>query len=171
MRRRCVSHASLMPWQCPAPTGCMQVTALAGLPAICPRVASKNTDGNQVATDMPHRGPAAKSATPSLTKAEYDRRKAILSLLKEALAARRISSVLVGRRTIVLRSAQGQERSGGPITLSDPQLYVFAAGCFEGNVVTTDGDAYWFARDSGVPVEDPGYAARAYSWWARSAAD
>ena len=114
------------------------------------------------------------SATPGLTRTESDRRKAILGLLKEALAARRISSVLVGRRTLVLRSAQGQERSGGWEGLArpaDPQLYVFAAECSDVHIVTTDGDVYWFAGGGGVPVEDPGYAARAYSWWERSMAD
>ena len=122
---------------------------------------------------MPQQGRAGESATSSLSRTESDRRKAILGLLKEALAARRISSVVVGRRTLVLRSAQEQKRSGiweGLARLAEPQLYVFAAGS-DVHIVTTDGEVYWFARDSGVPVQDPGYAARAYSRWARSAAD
>jgi hypothetical protein len=121
---------------------------------------------------MFQQGPAAESAASSLSRTESDRRKAILGLLKEALAARRISSVLVGRRTLVLHSAQGQGRSDIWEELArpaDPQLYVFASGCSDVHIVTTDGDVYWFAPDSGVPVQDPGYAARAYSWWARSA--
>jgi hypothetical protein len=130
----------------------------------------KDRDGYRVASDMSQQG----SATPSLTRTESDRRKAILGLLKEALAARRISSVLVGRRTLVLRSAQGQERSDRWEELvrpADPQLYVFAAECSDVHKVTTDGDVYWFAGGSGVPVEDPSNAARAYSWWARCPAD
>jgi hypothetical protein len=123
---------------------------------------------------MPQQGRAAESATSSLSRTESDRRKAILGLLKEALAARQISSVLVGRRTLVLRSAQGQKRSDIWEELArpaEPQLYVFAAGCSDVRIVTTDGEVYWFARDRGVPVADPGYAARAYSRWARSAAE
>jgi hypothetical protein len=124
---------------------------------------------------MSQQGRAAESAASSLSRTESDRRKAILGLLKEALAARRISSVLVGRRTLVLRSAQGQKQSDiweelKP-RLAEPQLYVFAAGCSDVHRVTTDGKVYWFARDRGVPVQDPGYAARAYSRWARSVAE
>lgn len=122
---------------------------------------------------MSQQGPAAKSATPSLTRTESDRRKAILGLLKEALADRRISSVLVGRRTLVLRSAEGRDRSPAGEELArpaDPQLYVFGGECSGVDIVTTDGDVYWFAGGSGVPVQDPGQAARAYRWRARSPA-
>ena len=132
----------------------------------------KQTDGDQVASDMPRQGPAAQGAAPNLTRTESDQRKALLGLLKDALDARRVSSVLVGRRTLVLRSAQGEERpeAGAELVrLADPQLYVFAAGCTDVHIVTTDGDAYLFGRRA-VPAEDPGGAARAYTGWARKQA-
>jgi hypothetical protein len=114
---------------------------------------------------MPRQGPAAGSV-PSLTGAEADRRKAILGLLKDALAARRISSVLVGRRTLVLRSEQGGERSvryGEPVRPSDPQLYVFAPG--DVRIVTTDGQVYWLADGHVHPAADPAGAARVCARW------
>lgn len=119
---------------------------------------------------MPRQGPAAQGAAPNLTRTESDQRKALLGLLKDALGARRVSSVLVGRRTLVLRSAQEQERSGvgaGVVRPADPQLYVFAAGSTDMHIVTTDGDAYLFGGGRSVPVDDPGDAARAYTRWAR----
>jgi hypothetical protein len=114
---------------------------------------------------MPNQGPAAEPA-PSLTVAEADRRKVILGLLKDALAARRISSTLVGRRTLVLRSAEGDERSGGygePARPSDPRLYVFASGDVQ--VVATDGELYHFADGRMHPAADPAGAACAYADW------
>ncbi len=133
----------------------------------------KDTDGNQVTSNMSQQGLAASAANQSLTRTESDRRRAILGLLKDALAARRISSVLVGRRTLVLRSGQGQERAlgcGGPARPTDPQLYVFAAGGAHVRIVTTDGEFYWFTGGRAHPVADPGDAARAYARWARSVA-
>ena len=109
-------------------------------------------------------GSAAESAAPSLTKTEFDRRKAILGLLKNALAARQISSVLVGRRVLVLRSAQGQHRSfrGREFAMpADPQLYVFGTGGVDVHIVTTDGDSYWLGGGRAVAVVDPGDAAQA----------
>jgi hypothetical protein len=114
---------------------------------------------------MPEQDPAA-GPLPRLTPAEADRRKGILGLLKNALAGERISSALVGRRTLVLRSDQGNERSAGygeMVRPSDPQLYVFAGG--DVHVVTTDGEAYWFAVGRAYPTADPGGAARAYARW------
>lgn len=111
---------------------------------------------------MPNQGPPA-GPVPSLARAEADRRKVILGLLKDALAALRISSALVGRRTLVLRSAEGGNRPGGyeePLRQSDPQLYVFGAG--EVHIVTTDGEVYWFADGRAHPAADPAGAARAY---------
>jgi hypothetical protein len=111
---------------------------------------------------MPQQSPVT-APMPSLTRTEADRRKAILGLLQNALAARRISSVLAGRRTLVLRSGQGRERSGacgGPATPADPQLYVFAAG--DVHIVTTDGEVYWFTGGCAHSVADPGGAARVY---------
>lgn len=114
---------------------------------------------------MPERDPAT-GPVPRLTPAEADRRRGMLGLLKNALAAERISSALVGRRTLVLRSDQGNERPtayGEMVRLSDPQLYVFAGGGV--HVVTTDGEAYWFAGSQVYPTADPGGAARAYARW------
>jgi hypothetical protein len=110
--------------------------------------------------------------TPSLTRTEADRRKAILGLLKDALAARRIVSALAGRRTLVLRSAQGGAADpsasfGAPERPDDPQLYVFAAG--DVHIVTTDGEVYWFAGGRAYPVGDPDGAARACARWREEA--
>jgi hypothetical protein len=112
---------------------------------------------------MPNQGPAAEPV-PSLTVAEADRRKVILGLLKDALAARRISSMLVGRRTLVLRSAEGEKCSGcygEPARPSDPRLYVFAAG--DVHVVATDGEVYRLADGRMYPAADPAGAAWAYA--------
>ena len=135
-------------------------------------MACEDTDGYRVTSEMSQQGPAAKSAR--LTRTESDRRKVILCRLKEALADRRISSVLVGRRTLVLRSAERQDRSRGWEELArpaDPQLYVFGGERSDVDIVTTDGDIYWFAGGGRVAVRDPGQAARAYGRRARSAAD
>jgi hypothetical protein len=108
---------------------------------------------------MPNQGPAAEPV-PSLTVAEADRRKVTLGLLKDALAARRISSTLVGRRTLVLRSAEGEKCPGGhgePARPSDPRLYVFAAG--DVHAVATDGEVYRFADGRTYPAADPAGAA------------
>ncbi len=110
-------------------------------------------------------GPAI-AAAPSMSQAEADRRRAILGQLKDALTARRITSVLAGRRTLVLRSAEGGERRRGygePARPGDPQLYVFAAA--DVHVVTTDGEAYWFADGRRCPAADPSAAAQAYARW------
>jgi hypothetical protein len=111
--------------------------------------------------DMSKKGPAAEPAA-NLTMVEADRRKAILGLLKDALAARRIPSALVGRRTLVLRSAEGAEH-GEPVRPSDPQLYVFATGGIR--IVTTDGEMYRLTSGDPCPVSDPAAAARAYADW------
>jgi hypothetical protein len=112
---------------------------------------------------MPEQDPAT-GPVPGLTSAEADRRKGMLGLLKNALAAERISSALVGRRTLVLRSGQGQERSAGYRGLvrpSNPQLYIFAGA--DVHVVTTDGEAYCFAGSHAYPTADPAAAARDYA--------
>ena len=132
--------------------GAITTTAFAG-------VRRQAAHGNRE-DDMPKQGPTARSVA-GLTGAEADRRKAILGLLKDALAARRISSVLVGRRTLVLRSDQGGERCaryGEPVRPSDPQLYVFSLGDVQ--IVTTDGEVYWFADGHVYPAADPGGAAQ-----------
>jgi hypothetical protein len=107
---------------------------------------------------------AAGGPVPRLSPAEADRRKGLLGLLKNALAAERISSALVGRRTLVLRSDQGKGCPAGYGEMarpSDPQLYVFAGEDI--HVVTTDGESYWFAGSQAYPTADPGGAARAYA--------
>lgn len=104
---------------------------------------------------MPQQGAAA--AAPSLTTAEAEHRKAILGLLKDALIARRISSELVGRRTIVLRSGRLPDGFGAPARSADPQLYVFVADSLD--VVTTDGRQYRLADGSTHPAADPAGAA------------
>jgi hypothetical protein len=111
---------------------------------------------------MDEHGPSARQ--PRLTAAEADRRKGILALLKEALSAQRIASELVGRRTLVLCSDQASERFAGygeTVSPADPQLYVFAG---EGtDIVTTDGEAYWFPGGRAYPTADPAGAAQAYA--------
>jgi len=104
---------------------------------------------------MPQQGTAAEA--PTLTAAEADRRKVVLGLLKDALTARRISSELVGRRTIVLRSGRLPEGFGEPARSTDPQLYVFDADSFD--VVTTDGCQYRLADGRTHPAADPAGAA------------
>jgi hypothetical protein len=105
--------------------------------------------------DMSQQGAAA--TAPSLTTAEADRRKAILGLLKDALTARRISSELVGRRTIVLRSGRFADGFGEPARSADPQLYVFVAD--SPDIVTTDGRQYCLADGRTHPAADPAGAA------------
>jgi hypothetical protein len=114
---------------------------------------------------MPEQDPATRPV-PRLTPAEAARRKDMLGLLEDALAAERISSALVGRRTLVLRSGQDKECSAGywgMVRASDPQLYVFDGA--DVHVVTTDGEAYWFADSHAYPTADPEGAARAYVTW------
>jgi hypothetical protein len=116
---------------------------------------------------MPDQGPDA-APTPGLTSAEANRRKAILGRLQDALDAGPISSALVGRRTLILRSEQTPEHSPGykeTIRPSDPQLYIFAAG--DTHVVTTDGNVYWFADGYAYPASDPAGAALICARWHR----
>jgi hypothetical protein len=99
-----------------------------------------------------------------LTRTEADRRKGLLGQLQDALADRRITSAVAGRRVLVLHSA----RDGGrgylePVRLADPQLYVFAAGGTD--VVTTDGEVYWLTGGCPHTVADPCGAARVYARW------
>jgi hypothetical protein len=100
------------------------------------------------------------SRDPDLTRAEADRRRAILGLLADDLAARRITSALAGRRRLVLCSAGGRRDGCGPAARpADPQLYVFGAGNMD--VVTTDGESYRFASGRTHPAADPSGAAEA----------
>jgi hypothetical protein len=111
-----------------------------------------------------------------LTGAEADRRKAILGLLSDALAARRIRSALAGRHILVLcseardgeeedRSGEGEAR-GSALTLADPQLYIFGARGIDVatiDIVTTDGESYRFASGRIHPAADPRGAAQSLS--------
>ena len=101
----------------------------------------------------------------ALAKAEADRRKGLLGQLQDALADRHIMSVVAGRRRLVLHSARDGAARGypEPVTLADPQLYVFAAG--RTHVVTTDGKVYRLIGGCRYPVADPGGAAHVYSGW------
>jgi hypothetical protein len=111
-----------------------------------------------------HQQSLFEAPTPSLTRAEADRRKAVLGLLKDALAARQIVSALAGRRTLVLRSAQGgPDGYGAPERPADPRLYVFAAG--DVHIVTTDGEVYRFNDGRAHPTTDPGGAAQVCARW------
>ena len=100
----------------------------------------------------------------SLTRAEADRRKAILGLLAGALAARQIRSALAGRRTLVLCSEArpgDEEPQTSALRLADPQLYVFGAQGTD--IVTTDGESYRFASGRIHPAADPRGAAQSLS--------
>lgn len=79
-------------------------------------------------------------------------------MLKDALCARRISSALVGRRSLVLRSQRGCPDYLEPARPADPQLYIFAAEAVQ--IVTTDGSDYQLAGGRTHPAADPGGAAQ-----------
>jgi hypothetical protein len=97
-----------------------------------------------------------------LTKAEVGHRKVILGLLKDALAAQRITSALAGRHTLVLCSeARPGEEWGPTVRAADPQLYVFGDGGTD--IVTTDGESYRFASGRIYPAADLSAAAQALS--------
>jgi hypothetical protein len=110
-------------------------------------------DGSQKGEDMHQPAPDVASV-PTISRDDADRRREILGMLQDALAARQVGSVLVGRRTIVLRSGE----CGGPARSADPQLYVFVAGTVY--IVTTDGEDYRFAGGRTHPAADPAGAAR-----------
>jgi hypothetical protein len=114
---------------------------------------------------MPEQVPPAGPAL-LLTAAEVDRRKSILRLLQDALSAQRIASALVGRRTLMLCSEQGEKHFSGygeTVRPCDPQLYVFAGE--ETQVVTTDGEVYRLPGGHAYPTADLGGAARACATW------
>jgi hypothetical protein len=114
---------------------------------------------------MPDQGPDPSSVL-RLTSAEVNRRKAILGQLKDALDARLISSALVGRRTLVLRSKSSAESHPGYgelARLCDPRLYIFTAT--NTHIVTTDGEVYRFPGCPAYPTTDPAGAARDWARW------
>ena len=92
------------------------------------------------------------SRPPMLAGEEVDRRKAVLIRLQDALAARSVESVLVGRRTLTLRGA-----GPAPSRPGDPELHVLAADLHR--IVTTDGQNYRLADGRMHPGDDPSGAA------------
>jgi hypothetical protein len=90
-----------------------------------------------------------------LAKDEARRRAALLSDLRNALAAQGVNSTVVGRYRLVLEGAGTRAAPSGP---GDPQLHVFATGGTR--VVTTDGCAYLLSGGRACPVDDPDQAAR-----------
>src|ERR1017187_8410153 len=79
---------------------------------------------------------------------EVDRRKTALALLRDALTAFGIDSVLVGRRILMRPGAD----PAWPAKAGDPELHVLGAGhC---HVVTADGECYRFADDGTHAVGD-----------------
>jgi hypothetical protein len=92
------------------------------------------------------------SASPEpraiLTAAAVQNRVDLLGAMKEALAARSVESVLVTRRTIVLRPKAPAILSGP----TDPELYVWVASGLD--VVTTDGTQYRSASGYVHPGRD-----------------
>ena len=88
-----------------------------------------------------------------LASEEVNRRKAVLILLQDELAATGVESVVVGRRALTLRGA-----GPAPYRPADPELHVFAAD--RSRVVTTDGRHYRFADGRVHLADDPRGAAR-----------
>ena len=88
---------------------------------------------------------------------EADRRKAALARLQDALAARGVESVVVGRHAMTPRSAGPAQQPGA----GDPELHVLAADC---QIVSADGQRYHFADGSTHSADDPcGAAGRVLS--------
>jgi hypothetical protein len=75
--------------------------------------------------------------------------------LQDALAARDIRSVIVGRHSLTLRGAA----PAPPPTPGDPELHIFGADRYR--IITTDGQRYSSA-DGVHPADDPGGAARCF---------
>jgi hypothetical protein len=95
------------------------------------------------------------SRRTALTGDEADRRKAVLIQLQDALAARGIESVLVGRHALTLRShGRGPAQ---PSKSGDPELHVVGAG--RHRIVTTDGRHYRLGDNRMHPADDPRGAA------------
>lgn len=97
--------------------------------------------------------PAEQATRRVLTSDEADRRKAVLTRLRDELATRGIESVLAGRHTLIL-SGCGPWAPSGP---GDPELHVLGVGgrC----IVATDGQRYQFAEGSTHSADDPSGAA------------
>jgi hypothetical protein len=93
------------------------------------------------------------SCRTALAGQEADRRKAVLIRLQDALAARGVDSVIVGRHALTLRGT-GPAQPSRP---ADPQLHVLGADrC---RIVTTDGRHYRFGDGRMHPADDPRGAA------------
>lgn len=98
----------------------------------------------------------AGQASPRTAVAAHDtnRRKAVLIRLQDSPEAEGFESVLVGRRTLVMRSrCPGQLSTPG-----EPELHV--VGTIPCHVVTTDGQLYRFGDHSTHPADDPAGAVR-----------
>ena len=92
--------------------------------------------------------------TPTvLADAEAWRRRVLLITLKDALAARGVPSLLVGRHVLALRATAPFEPSGP----ANPELHVLSAATRE--VITTDGAVYRLNTGGALPADDPAGAA------------
>jgi hypothetical protein len=80
---------------------------------------------------------------------EVYRRKVVLLRLQDALAARGVESVIVGRRALTLRGTG----PAPPPRPGDPELHVLGAD--RRHIVTTDGRRYRSADSRMHPADDP----------------
>jgi hypothetical protein len=80
---------------------------------------------------------------------EVYRRKVVLLRLQDALAARGVESVIVGRRALTLRGAG----PAPPSRPGDPELHIL--GGDRRHIVTTDGRHYRSADSRMHPADDP----------------
>lgn len=96
--------------------------------------------------------PESASRRTVLAGEEVHRRKAVLILLQDALAAAGVESVIVGRRVLTLYGT-----GPAPSRPEDPELHVLAAD--RSLIVTTDGRHYRFADGRVHLADDPRGAA------------
>jgi hypothetical protein len=92
------------------------------------------------------------SRRTALAGEEVYRRKVILLRLQDALAARGVESVIVGRRALTLRGTG----PAPPPRPGNPELHVLGG---DRHIVTTDGQHYRSADSRLHPADDPGGAA------------
>jgi len=91
---------------------------------------------------------------PILAETEVARRMHLLAQLQTALVGLGVRCVLVRNRRLVLQYNRSPCEPSG---LTEPQLYIFAAG--DTDIATTDGSAYRLASGRTCPAGDPGAAA------------
>lgn len=94
-----------------------------------------------------------------LADVEACRRRSALTVLKGALAARGVRSLLVGRHVLTLRAAAPFEPSGP----TNPELHVLCASGRE--VITTDGSVYLLGPGEELSADDPAAAAAWLASW------